>query len=167
MINKIDSIKHRYSNQIEEEKYLDEDCKFYDFGTIEVSENCLVDVSKTGIPQYDRMIQLNLTCDKSKSGVGCKVVMMSPKKYYSDCNEKIRQETMNPHPYVEKVLKDRDIIEYLKLVITKFNRTLPMAIINYAGKRQEGLHRMAALAELTSWDTLFPVLCIGHSSDLE
>lgn len=146
--------------------YLDDEGKFFDFQTSEVSNGQYIDATKTGVPYYDGF--LNPTDAKELEqyyNLKGEVVMMSPSEYFSECSQHI----FESHPSVESLKRqrgeyDRNIINHLKEVILKYKRRFPMPYLNYTGsKGQEGLHRMLCLAELTSWDTKFPVLVITYA----
>ena len=146
--------------------YLDDEGKFFDFRTREVEGNNFIDDHKTGVPYYDDFLNPERAKDLEEyENLKGEIVMMSPKEYYQECAENI----FDKKPSVDALIRqrgeyDRDIIEHLKEVLLKYKKRFPMPYLNYTGsKGQEGLHRMLCLAELTSWDTKFPVLVITYA----
>jgi len=55
---------------------------------------------------------------------------------------------------------NKDNLDYLKKVVSKYKRKMFMPYINYAKRGQEGLHRMMVAGDLFGWDEKFPVLVI-------
>ena len=144
------------------EAYLDDEGKFYDFKTAPVTNGEYIDTSTTGVPYYNDILK-SLNKPLEDINLVGKIVYMTPDEYYKECADNIFYNASVDKLKHQRGEIDRDLIEHLKQVITRFGRRFPLPYLNYANRGQEGLHRMMALAELTSWDTEFPVLVIEHA----
>ena len=150
----------KYIDDIQE-GYLDDEKKYYDYGTATYSgDGNVIDLNHTGMSFYDQFLGTSeLDYLRDKKNLKGTVVKMTPKEYYQNCAYKI----FNTSP--EKLKRergeyDRPIIEKLKNVVNVYKRKLCMPMINYADKGQEGLHRMLAIAELFGWEHEVPVLVV-------
>lgn len=143
------------------EAYLDDEKKFYDYGTASYNgDGNVVDLNHTGMSFYDQFLGASeLEYLRDKKNLKGTVVKMTPTEYYQECATKIFNST------VEKLKKergeyDRPIIDKLHTVVKVYKKKLCMPMINYADKGQEGLHRMLAIAEMFGWDHKVPVLVV-------
>lgn len=153
------SIK-KYNDDIME-AYLDDEKKYYDYGTaIYSGDGNVVDLNHTGMSFYDQFLGTSeLDYLRDKKNLKGTVVKMTPTEYYQICAHKIFNSS------VEKLKRergeyDRPIIDKLKNVVNVYKRKLCMPMINYADQGQEGLHRMLAVAEMFGWDHEVPVLVV-------
>lgn len=142
-----------------------------DYGTGTVNGDDIFD-RKTYVPFYDRLFTKPDYMKEKENMVG-EVVMMSPQEYFEECAEKI----FGGRTSVEQLKRSREInkqnIQNIKDLITKYKRRLFLPYLNYAEKQQEGLHRMYVAGELFGWNHKFPVLVINwydedrHQNDVE
>ena len=146
------------------EGYLDDEHKFYDFHTKDISDGEYIDTTTTGVPHYNSILSA-MNNGESYENLTGEIVYMSPEEYYKECATKIFFRSTVDSLKLSRGEADREIIEHLKQVILRFGKRFPLPFINYAARSQEGLHRMLALAELTSWDTKFPVLIVRYADE--
>lgn len=150
----------KYKDDIQE-AYLDDEKKYYDYGTATYSgDGNVVDLNHTGMSFYDQFLGTSeLDYLRDKKNLKGTVVKMTPTEYYQNCAYKIFN-TSTEKLKRERGEYDRPIIEKLKNVVNVYKRKLCMPMINYADKGQEGLHRMLAIAELFGWEHEVPVLVV-------
>ena len=150
----------KYKDDIHE-AYLDDEKKYYDYGTATYSgDGNVVDLNHTGMSFYDQFLGTSeLAYLRDVKNLKGTVVKMTPKEYYQDCAYKIFNTTTEKLKR-ERGEYDRPIIEKLKNVVNVYKRKLCMPMINYADRGQEGLHRMLAIAELFGGDHEVPVLVV-------
>lgn len=150
----------KYKDTIVED-YLDDEKKYYDYGTTTYSgDGNVVDLNHTGMSFYDQFLGASeLEYLRDKKNLKGTVVKMTPKEYYENCAHKIFNTSVQKLK-TERGEYDRPIIEKLKNVVNVYKRKLCMPMINYADKGQEGLHRMLAIAEMFGWDHEVPVLVV-------
>lgn len=146
------------------EAYLDDEHEFYDFRTQDVSDGEYIDTTTTGVPHYNSILSA-MEKGESYENLTGEIVHMSPEEYYKECATKIFTRSTVDSLKMSRGEADRKIIEHLKQVILRFGKRFPLPFLNYAAKSQEGLHRMLALAELTSWDKKFPVLIVKYADE--
>lgn len=144
--------------KIKNEAYLDDEEQFWDYNTGEVSGNDLFDTSKTGMSYYDDFLK-DLKYMQDEKNLTADIVMMSPMEYFEGCAEIFNSDV---NKQIEYTKADKKTIEHLKEVINKYHKKFPITFLNYAERTQEGRHRMLTAAELTSWDTKFPVMVIKY-----
>lgn len=137
---------------------------FFDYNTQEVSGKDLFDKNHTGMSFYDDFIN-NLSYMQKNKNLTAKIVELTPKEYFEGCADIFG--TSYQHQ-IDQIKADKDIIEKLKRVILVAKRRFPTTFLDYAKQTQEGRHRMYVAAELTSWDTKFPVMIIDYyNKDLQ
>lgn len=138
--------------------------EFYDYKTLPVSGNQVVDSTKTGMTFYDQFLttkeQDYLNNVKNLQG---EIVQMSPEEYYDAC---AKYGFPNSPVSVENLKRTRraqtKILDHLKDVLLVYKKRFPMPMLNIAQKGQEGLHRMMVIGDLFGWDHKVPVLVITH-----
>lgn len=138
--------------------------EFYDYKTLPVSGDQVVDSTKTGMTFYDQFLttkeQDYLNNVKNLQG---EIVQMSPEEYYDAC---AKYGFPNSPVSVENLKRTRraqtKILDHLKDVLLVYKKRFPMPILNIAQKGQEGLHRMMVIADLFGWDHKVPVLIVTH-----
>lgn len=94
--------------------------------------------------------------NKNRTG---EVVLMSPNEYFSECANKIFNNSS-----VAKLKSQREYDADLNQQYAedmKSGDKFPLCYINYADSGQEGLHRMMVAGDLYGWDTKFPVLVVN------
>lgn len=141
------------------EAYLDPEERFWDYHTASVSGNNIFDTTKTGTAYYDTFLSDNEDRDELRQikGIDGKIVDMTPNEYFEECG-KIFQTSAQEE--IEYALSNKETIEHLKEVITKYKKRFPITMLNYDSQTQEGRHRMAVAGELFGYDTKFPVLIV-------
>ena len=143
--------------------YLDKEEKFYDYRTKQYDGRNPFDSSKTGISFYNQFLTDPDYMEEYKN-LKASIVEMSPMEYFAEC-AKIFNST--PLRQKEQTGRDVEIIEHLKLVLTKYQRTFPLTFLNYAEESQEGRHRMYVVGELLGWDKKFPVMIVDGDNLLK
>lgn len=148
-----------------DEAYLDKEEKFWDYRTTSVSGNNIFDTSKTGTAYYDTFLSDNEERDELRQikGIDGKIVEMTPNEYFEECGKIFQTSTQEE---IEYALSDKETIEHLEEVITKYNKRFPITMLNYASQTQEGRHRMAVAGELFGYDTKFPVLIVEKIKEI-
>ena len=141
-----------------EKTYTVDGTEFFDYGTEEVSDSDLFDTHKTGMSFYDDLLDDPEYMRKNKN-LTSKIVYLSPKEYFEECGKIFGN---NATKQIEQTKRDTSTINYLKQVILTAKNKFPLPFLDYANNGQEGRHRMYTAAELTSWDTKFPVLVVDY-----
>lgn len=151
---------NKYKDDIHE-AYLDDEKKYYDYGTATYSgDGNVVDLNHTGMSFYDQFLNTSeLEYLRSKKNLEGEIVMMTPEEYYNECATKIFKCSVEKLKR-ERGVYDRKIIDKLHNVVKVFKKKLCLPMINYADIGQEGLHRMLAIAEMFGWDHKVPVLVV-------
>lgn len=143
----------------EEIKYLDKENDIVDFGTGKILVSGDIFDSKTHVPFYDQLFS-NPKYMADKYNLKGEIVMMSPTQYYKDCADKIFDNSS-----VESLKASRraskQVLNNIRDIIFKYRTKVFLPYINYAEKKQEGLHRMMVAGDEFGWDTKFPVLVIN------
>ena len=138
--------------------------EFYDYKTLPVSGDQVIDPTKTGMSFYDQFLTKQeehyLHDVKNLKG---EIVLMSPEEYYDAC---AKYGFPNSPVSVENLKRTRraqtKILDHLKDVLLVYKKRFPMPMLNIAQKGQEGLHRMMVVGDLFGWDHKVPVLVITH-----
>lgn len=141
-----------------EKTYTIDGTEFFDYGTEAVTNNDLFDTHKTGMSFYDDFIDDPEYMRKNKN-LTSEIVYMTPRQYFEECGKIFGN---NSSKQIEQTKRDTSTIEFLKKVIKTSKKKFPLPFLNYANNGQEGRHRMYTAAELTSWDTKFPVLIVDY-----
>ena len=149
------------------EGYLDQEEKFYDYGTSNVSGSDIFDTRTTGISFYNQFLDAKDSeyLREKKNLVG-EIIHMSPNEYYDACSKHGWDHFVSPSSLKSQRAADKNVIEHLKQVITVYKKKFPMAFVNYADPAQEGLHRMYVAGELFGWDSpKHPVLVVRWADE--
>lgn len=141
-----------------EKTYTIDGKEFFDYGTEDVNSNDLFDTHKTGMSFYDDLLNNPEYMRKNKN-LTSKIVYMTPREYFEECGKIFGN---NSSKQIEQTKRDTSTIEFLKDVIQTAKKKFPLPFLDYANAGQEGRHRMYTAAELTSWDTKFPVLIVDY-----
>lgn len=131
---------------------------YFDYGTETVSANDLFDKTKTGMSFFDDLIK-DPEYGKKAKNLKTEIKMLTPKEYFEECGKIFGN---NAEKQIRQTKADTESINYLKKVILEAKKKFPITFLNYANNTQEGRHRMYVAAQLTSWDTKFPVLIIDY-----
>ena len=157
----VTKIKRYYSSGIMyetlEEEYLDDEEKFWDYRTNDISGKIAFDKTRSETPFGQRMIELANSRGTDSRGRKAFFYEMTPKEYFQACADGFG------NTYQANVNQVNDeIIPHLKEVLTKYKKMFPIGYLEYTngGFGQEGRHRMFAAGELFGWDTKQPVLII-------
>ena len=146
------------------EEYLDTEEKFYDYRTGTIEGNNVFDTHTTGVSFYNDFLrpseQEYLAQEKNLKG---SIEYMTPAEYYSECATKVFTSSVEKLKMERK--RDTYTIQHLNDVIDIYKKQFPMAIINYAEREQEGLHRMFVVGERFGWDMKHPVLVIRWADE--
>lgn len=129
--------------------------RYKDFFTSDVEDGDYIDVTTTGVPFYNELINSNELADKYK--IERTIEHISPNEYYRECATLCGGTT----PERLKSYFLLTDLHRLKKVILNNKKKFPLPYLNYTTAQcQEGFHRMACLGELFGWDAKFPVLII-------
>lgn len=128
------------------EAYLDDEQEFFDYKTGEAVDDDIFDTSKSEMSYYTNFLNpQDLAYMQKAKGVTGKIVQMSPNEYFEECSKLFRK---SADMLKKNTLADKDSIEHLKIVLSKYKRKFPITMLNYADNSQEGRHRMAVAGEL-------------------
>ena len=138
--------------------------EFYDYKTLPVSGNQVVDSTKTGMTFYDQFLTTKdrdyLNNVKNLQGM---IVPMSPEEYYDACAKYGFPNSPVPVGNLKRTRRAQTkILDHLKDVLLVYKKRFPMPMLDIAQKGQEGLHRMMVIGDLFGWDHKVPVLVITH-----
>jgi hypothetical protein len=152
------------------EKYLDDEQKFWDFGTQPITNpKDIIDTTKTGFSNMDNYL------DKSgaeyminKYNRKGEIVLMSPNEYFEECANHAWVNSTNTANSLKRSRRvDTDVLSDIKTVLTHFKRKLCLPYIDYASPGQEGLHRMMVIGDMYGWDFKVPVLVVTIADEEE
>lgn len=148
------------------EGYLDDDKKFWDYGTHQITDNNqLFDISTNELGYGRKMLELAKSGKEDSNGKRAKIIQMSPKEYFEACADGFGNTVQQN---INQIKDDRETLKLLTDVIEIYNRQFPITFLDYSDSTfsQEGRHRMYIAGERLGWDTKFPVLVIykkGHN----
>lgn len=158
----VSKIRGYYNTGIlRENKYIDPDGKYSDYGTGHVTSDNIFD-DRCHVPFYDQLFT-NPDYMAEHENLKGHIIKMSPREYYQICAYKIFDTTVES--LKNNRARDTRVNEEIREIITKYKRQVFLPYINYAEKTQEGLHRMLVAAELFGWDHKFPVLIIEWADE--
>ena len=157
----VEKIKRYYSSGILYEtlgeEYLDDEEKFWDYRTKDISGKIAFDKTRSETPFGQRMIELANSGGTDSRDRKAFFYEMSPKEYFQACADGFG------NSYQANINQVNDeIIPHLKEVLTKYKKMFPVGYLEYTNGNfgQEGRHRMFAAGEIFGWDTKQPVLII-------
>ena len=138
-----------------------------DYGTRDLVDiNEPFDLSKTCNFYFNKYLYAphNDLCKTYYNSYG-EIVEISPREYFDICLNRCYLKINSPT--LEQLIKSRTYgITYYEKVLIEDKKTFPIPFIDMRSNQyygQEGLHRMLALANLTSWNKKFPVLVVKKS----
>ena len=139
-----------------DEAYLDPEEKFWDYRTSKIENEEIFDETRSE-SGYGQSYIDNL--DKEYKGKISHIEYLTPREYFEKCAEGFNSSFENQ---IRQIRADKEILNHLKEVITKYNKKFPITYLDYSRNdfRQEGRHRMYVAGELIDWDKKFPVLII-------
>ena len=144
------------SNDQMSEAYLDPEEKFWDYRTKEVDGDQYIDETRNEI-SWVRDLLDDPEYYEQRKGYTARIVEMTPEEYFKHCAELFGNSVENQK---RQTSADKDTLDHLTQVITKYKKRFPIPFINIKDRTQEGRHRMYVLGELLGWDKKFPVLII-------
>ena len=121
----------------------------FDYGTSEVKNDDIFDVTQTGMSFYDQAIPGNrdyqyMIDEKNLKGT---IVQMTPQEFYECCAKDIFKRGT-----VDSIKQSRSYDTYyinkLKSVIIDKKKKFPLTFLDYSENEEEGLHRMYVAGEL-------------------
>ena len=139
-----------------DEDYLDPEEEFWDYRTGEIESEDIFDETRSE-SGYGQSYIDNL--NKEYKGKISHIEYLTPREYFEKCAEGFNSSFENQ---IRQIRADKENLEHLKEVITKYNKKFPITYLDYSKNdfRQEGRHRMYVAGELIDWDKKFPVLVI-------
>ena len=146
------------------EDYLDDENKFWNYRTAPVEGNQIFDPNRGESPWATRMIELAQTGKQDDEGHIASIVKMTPLEYFEACADGFETSI---DTQINQIKDDKDILDELKQVITKYKVRFPITYLNYSNNSfgQEGRHRMYVAAQLFGWDVKYPVLVVNQTEE--
>lgn len=144
------------SNDQMSEAYLDPEEKFWDYRTKEVDGDQYIDETRNEI-SWVRDLLDDPEYYEQRKGYTARIIEMTPEEYFEECAKIFGNSVENQK---RQTAADKDTLDHLTQVITKYKKRFPIPFINIKDRTQEGRHRMYVLGELLGWDKKFPVLII-------
>jgi len=139
--------------------YLDDEQKFFDYGTPESKgAEDAVDTHKASTFMTQDL--LDGGTEGRCAGLTSEIAQITPNQYFRLCGKVFGED---PERMKEYVGADKGSIGHLMDVINIYHKAFPMPYVSFASgwrRGQEGRHRMYVLGELYGWDTDFPVQII-------
>lgn len=150
------------SNDQMSEAYLDPEEKFWDYRTKEVDGDQYIDETRNEI-SWVRDLLDDPEYYEQRKGYTARIIEMTPEEYFEECAKIFGNSVENQK---RQVAADKDTLDHLTQVITKYKKRFPIPFINIKDRTQEGRHRMYVLGELLGWDKKFPVLIIQDVNNI-
>ena len=142
-----------------EEDYLDDEEKFWDYHTANISGNQVFDETKQESSYGKKFIDLAKSGKSDSKGRKAKIIQMTPMQYFEGCALGFGTSVQSQ---IRQVKNDKGTLDLLNDVIDKYHKRFPITYLDFSGTTfgQEGRHRMYVAGERYGWDTKFPVLVI-------
>ena len=142
-----------------EEDYLDDEEKFWDYHTANISGNQIFDETTQESSYGKRFLDLAKTGKSDSKGRKAKIIQMTPMQYFEGCALGFGTSVQSQ---IRQVKNDEGTLDLLNDVIDKYHKRFPITYLDFSGETfgQEGRHRMYVAGERYGWDTKFPVLVI-------
>lgn len=142
-----------------EEDYLDDEEKFWDYHTANISGNQVFDETKQESSYGKKFIDLAKSGKSDSKGRKAKIIKMTPMQYFEGCALGFGTSVQSQ---IRQVKNDKGTLDLLNDVIDKYHKRFPITYLDFSGTTfgQEGRHRMYVAGERYGWDTKFPVLVI-------
>lgn len=150
------------SNDQMSESYLDPEEKFWDYRTKEVDGDQYIDETRNEIGWVRDLLDDPKYYEQRK-GYTARIIEMTPEEYFEECAKIFGNSVENQK---RQTAADKDTLDHLTQVITKYKKRFPIPFINIKDRTQEGRHRMYVLGELLGWDKKFPVLIIQDINNI-
>lgn len=142
-----------------EEDYLDDEEKFWDYHTENISGNQVFDETTQESSYGKKFIDLAKSGKSDSKGRKAKIIQMTPMQYFEGCALGFGTSVQSQ---IRQVKNDKGTLDLLNDVIDKYYKRFPITYLDFSGTTfgQEGRHRMYIAGERYGWDTKFPVLVI-------
>lgn len=142
-----------------EEDYLDDEEKFWDYHTANISGNQVFDETTQESSYGKKFLDLAKSGKSDSKGRKAKIIQMTPMQYFEGCALGFGTSVQSQ---IRQVKNDKGTLDLLNDVIDKYNKRFPITYLDFSGETfgQEGRHRMYVAGERYGWDTKFPVLVI-------
>lgn len=142
-----------------EEDYLDDEEKFWDYHTANISGNQVFDETTQESSYGKKFIDLAKSGKSDSKGRKAKIIKMTPMQYFEGCALGFGTSVQSQ---IRQVKNDKGTLDLLNDVIDKYHKRFPITYLDFSGATfgQEGRHRMYVAGERYGWDTKFPVLVI-------
>lgn len=142
-----------------EEDYLDDEEKFWDYHTANISGNQVFDETTQESSYGKKFLDLAKSGKSDSKGRKAKIIKMTPMQYFEGCALGFGTSVQSQ---IRQVKNDKGTLDLLNDVIDKYHKRFPITYLDFSGETfgQEGRHRMYVAGERYGWDTKFPVLVI-------
>lgn len=142
-----------------EEDYLDDEEKFWDYHTANISGNQIFDETTQESSYGKKFLDLAKSGKSDSKGRKAKIIQMTPMQYFEGCALGFGTSVQSQ---IRQVKNDKGTLDLLNDVIDKYHKRFPITYLDFSGETfgQEGRHRMYVAGERYGWDTKFPVLVI-------
>ena len=142
-----------------EEDYLDDEEKFWDYHTENISGNQVFDETTQESSYGKKFLDLAKSGKSDSKGRKAKIIKMTPMQYFEGCALGFGTSVQSQ---IRQVKNDKGTLDLLNDVIDKYYKRFPITYLDFSGTTfgQEGRHRMYIAGERYGWDTKFPVLVI-------
>ena len=147
-----------------EEDYLDDEEKFWDYHTANISGNQVFDETTQESSYGKRFLDLAKSGKSDSKGRKAKIIKMTPMQYFEGCALGFGTSVQSQ---IRQVKNDKGTLDLLNDVIDKYHKRFPITYLDFSGTTfgQEGRHRMYIAGERYGWDTKFPVLVIYSGNE--
>lgn len=142
-----------------EEDYLDDEEKFWDYHTANISGNQVFDETTQESSYGKKFLDLAKSGKSDSKGRKAKIIQMTPMQYFEGCALGFGTSVQSQ---IRQVKNDDGTLDLLNDVIDKYHKRFPITYLDFSGETfgQEGRHRMYIAGERFGWNTKFPVLVI-------
>ena len=147
-----------------EEDYLDDEEKFWDYHTANISGNQVFDETTQESSYGKRFLDLAKSGKSDSKGRKAKIIKMTPMQYFEGCALGFGTSVQSQ---IRQVKNDKGTLDLLNDVIDKYHKRFPITYLDFSGTTfgQEGRHRMYVAGERYGWGTKFPVLVIYSGNE--
>ena len=147
-----------------EEDYLDDEEKFWDYHTSNISGNQVFDETTQESSYGKKFLDLAKSGKSDSKGRKAKIIKMTPMQYFEGCALGFGTSVQSQ---IRQVKNDKGTLDLLNDVIDKYHKRFPITYLDFSGTTfgQEGRHRMYIAGERYGWDTKFPVLVIYSGNE--
>lgn len=146
------------------EDYLDDEEKFWDYHTANISGNQVFDETTQESSYGKKFLDLAKSGKSDSKGRKAKIIQMTPMQYFEGCALGFGTSVQSQ---IRQVKNDKGTLDLLNDVIDKYHKRFPITYLDFSDTTfgQEGRHRMYVAGERYGWDTKFPVLVIYSGNE--